>query len=133
MNRAKLLEVAQEITGARTSADRTADYIQRLEDMILELVTRTPEQADVDIQKLLAGLNNIRDTYILSIKVEKDYSGKFFLNEPDVEYKKKLARNLLVFMNSKMKGKYHNLLLEGIANEDSEYVSYLQSVLTEKV
>jgi len=131
VNKKRILELAEESKPARTSMERLQDYVQKLEDLISDLVVRTPEKADKEIQSILAGLNNIRDNYILDIKVTKDYSPSFFTKEPDVEFKKKLARNLLVYMNGRFNGKYKNALLEGIASEDLNYMEYLQTLFTE--
>lgn len=131
MDRTRILELAQESKPARSSMERLQEYVQKLEDLILSLVVRLPAKADAEIQGIIAGLNHIQDNYILNIKVSKDYSPAFFVSEPDVEFKKKLARNLLAFMNSRFHGKYKNPLLEGIANEDLEYTQYLQTFFTE--
>lgn len=131
MDRTRILELAQESKPARSSMERLQDYVQKLEDLILSLVVRTPAKADEDVQTIISGLNYIQDNYILNIKVTKDFGGTFFLAEPDVEFKKKLARNLLIFMKSRFKANYKNPLLEGIANEDIEYTQYLQTFFTE--
>lgn len=131
MDRTRILELAQESKPARTSMERLQDYVQKLEDVISDLVVRSPSKADEDVQTIISGLNNIQDTYILNIKVTKDYGHTYFLKEPDVDFKKKLAKNLLAYMNSRFKGNYKNPLLSGIANEDLGYTEYLQTLFTE--
>lgn len=105
--------------------------VAKLQSILLELLVRKPDEVEAEVATTIAGLQNITDPASLDAKIRADYSEQFWLSEPDTEFKVRLANELVRFYSSRFSANYRNALIEGIANQDANYLPYLSNFILE--
>lgn len=101
--------------------------IETLEELLISVLVRTPEECQDDIKKELALLHSFTDNYALATYINNAYDPKFWLNEADINYKVELAQRIFSYVNARFKGNYKNELIKGIANQSLEFQYLLNS------
>ncbi len=120
-------ELSQLSVEAEKAQDKTREYISKLENYILQLLTRTPEKVESEISSIIGSLASISDSYILNVKITSDYGADFFKNEIDNTFKVALANALLNLLHSRFGAKFQSPLLQGIAHQELEYLDFFSS------
>jgi len=105
--------------------DSAQHYIQLLENKLLALLLRTPDQIEKQVTNIINDLARITDNYMLLMKIDADYDGTFFKKEIDNNFKVKLASSLLDLLKTRFGQNYDKPLLSGIATRDLDYLDFL--------
>lgn len=104
-------------------ADDTETYTEKLEKRLLELLTRTEEEADAEVANIISHLRNVEDVATLRHMTQTNYGTQFFKNEVDSEFKRKLCRGLINLYAEKNAGE-PLLLWGGIVSMDINFIDY---------
>ena len=124
----KVAEVSQALDADTTHVVSALQaQVERLQNILVELLIRAPEDVDADVNKQINILRNT-DKSILSIQVERMFGPHFWVNEADTDFKVKLAEEILKYMRTVYPG-YTNNLLSGISNRDMSYHEYLNNFI----
>ena len=124
----KVAEVSQALDADTTHVVSALQaQVERLQNILVELLIRAPEDVDADVNKQINILRNT-DKSILSIQVERMFGPHCWVNEADTDFKVKLAEEILKYMRTVYPG-YTNNLLSGISNRDMSYHEYLNNFI----
>lgn len=104
-------------------ADDTETYTEKLEKRLLELLTRTEEEADAEVANIISHLRNVEDVATLRHMTQTNYGTQFFKNEVDSEFKRKLCRGLINLYAEKNAGEPLPLWV-GIVSLDINFIDY---------
>lgn len=95
--------------------------IEFLESWLNDVLVRDDDKRIEDVKKVINRLETVK-VNILPYIVLDDYGHKYFTEECDTKFKIELAKSILDFVRIYYPN-YTNELLEGIANNTSEYTA----------